>query len=164
MHNRFVLTSHAVEQFITRRDRCLAFDDAKQLLLGEIYDAECLHVRTLTGETLWHVPSLSIVLVTKLRRDELIVVTILADDKIKEYRQEKATNALAEADSSVDNSAICLKVAFNARLTRPGNSTELLDHITQRIRRLVEGMAKDLKHREIAEIDEVFVGTWRDTI
>lgn len=98
MSSPFLITGHAVEQFVSRYDRRMSQDDAKALLQttldgGNVFLA---NEKTLTGEYLWHLPSLGLALVTKPRKEGHIIVTVLPENKIKAV-QEGLNQAHMEA-------------------------------------------------------------------
>jgi hypothetical protein len=95
MGSKFMLTSHAVEQLVTRYDRTLSHEDAKLLLETAITENILrLTERTLSGEDQWHLPGLGIVLITKRRKDKNIIVTVVPAEKVNSVREQKRADAL----------------------------------------------------------------------
>lgn len=104
MSTKFLFTDHAVEQFITRYDRTLSYEDGKLLLetVVDEGDISLLTEKTFGGEEQWHMPTLRVVLITKPRRDGNIVVTVVQEEHLKsiraQIRHDSEMDALAEFD------------------------------------------------------------------
>ncbi len=76
----FIFTFHGVEQFITRFDRSLTHEQARQLLNHAIDErVERIDKKTLDGADQWHVPSLGVVLITRPTKKRHVIVTVVSD-------------------------------------------------------------------------------------
>jgi len=161
MRNHFHLTDHAVEQFITRYDRNLSFEDAKRIVLAAAGQAIHLARRTFGGEHQWHIESLGIVLITKTRKDTHIVVTILAEEALQELVVQREINA-QEAQGYGENNTVSIKVSFELTGLGRASRDEILAQVMHSLTHRVKGIGKDLKQKNMAQMTDIYVGKLED--
>jgi len=91
---RFVYTRHAVEQYVSRHEQGLPFQDARTRLRRQ--KPRKLDAQSGCGDTMWALDDLGCVAVTKWDRGDQIVVTILPFGRVTMDGEPDLVSILAE--------------------------------------------------------------------
>lgn len=164
MGSKFMLTSHAVEQLVTRYDRTLGHEDAKLLLETAITENVLrLPERTLGGEDQWHLPGLGLVLITKRRKDKNIIVTVVPAENVNSVREQKRADELVldvpeqatkvTKDGLVNIAVLEVQIYYTTTLNDGQTAQSMvIEHAQNRLIPLVKD-TKTAKHVQIKDVD-----------
>ena len=87
---KFGYTDHAIEQFVSRCDNTLSLIDARNLLESiDLSDYVLLPERTNDDAEQWYIKTLGIVAITRLEKEENVVVTIIDEAKSVLLQKQK---------------------------------------------------------------------------
>lgn len=151
MAHLFKFTYHALEQCASRYDREFTHDDAELLLetaiMEEIYK---LKDRTYGGETQWHLPTVGLVMITKVRDNINLVVTVIDEGHVPSIAKQRVISQTIDEPREKEvpvNSKRILRlevevewhqVPSNASAKQAENQLETL--VAANLRSLVKGL------------------------